>query len=91
MKPPTPDIEALYQERMMQRSPSERLAMACRMFATAKALAVAGIEHDHGKLPPHELRLHLLRRFYSEDFSPEQLEAIARHLASRDEDNNAAQ
>ena len=38
MKDTSDAIEAKFREMILARSPSERLAMACGMFATAKEL-----------------------------------------------------
>jgi hypothetical protein len=52
----------------MSLTPEERLAMACRMFATAKALVRAAILNK-GPVPPEEVRGLLFLRLYGEDFS----------------------
>ena len=62
------DIEERFRKTIMARPPQERLAMACRMFATAKALVRAGIEKEHGLLHPDKLREHVFLRFYGQDF-----------------------
>lgn len=61
------DIEERFRKMIMARSPQDRLAMACRMFATAKALVRAGIEKEHGLLRPDELREQVFLRFYGQD------------------------
>ena len=61
------DIEERFRKMIMARSPQERLAMACRMFATAKALVRAGIEKEHGLLRPDKLREHVFLRLYGRD------------------------
>ena len=91
MKDLSTDIETLFQRRMMQCTPSERVSVACRMFDAAKALAGAGIEQQYGKLPAHDMRIRLLHRFYSEDFSPDQLDTIARRLATEGKDAGAGE
>jgi len=79
----TPEaVEKRFREMMMARSPAERLAMACRMFSTAKALVRAGLLHKHGHLEPQELRRHIFLRFYGNDFSKEECERILDVLAA---------
>jgi hypothetical protein len=63
------DIEERFRKMIMARSPQERLAMACRMFATAKTLVRAGIKEEHGLIDdPYELRKHMFLRLYGQDF-----------------------
>ncbi len=63
------DIEERFRKMIMARSPQERLAMACRMFATAKALVRAGIKEEHGLIDdPYDLRKHMFLRLYGQDF-----------------------
>ena len=61
-------VEARYLRQLMSLTPEERLAMACRMFATGKALVRAAIL-DEGSVSPEELRGLLFLRLYGEDFS----------------------
>ena len=76
----TPDsVEAEYRRRVMSLEPGERLAMACRMFSAAKALALAGmtereIESAGG------VRAALFLRFYGRDFSEAERAKIVAHL-----------
>jgi len=62
------DVEERFLKLMLARSPAERLAMACRMFSTAKALVRAGILEEHGLIDPYELREHMFLRLYGQDF-----------------------
>jgi len=61
-------IEDRYREMIMALSASERMAMASRMFAAAKALVIAGIERDHPDATPEAIRRILVTRFYGEDY-----------------------
>lgn len=62
-------IEKQYREMIMARSVSERLAMASRMFAAAKALAIAGIRYEMPEANPEVITRRLLLRFYGDDLS----------------------
>ena len=62
------EVEERFLKLMLARSPAERLAMACRMFSTAKALVRAGIKEEHGLIDPYELREHMFLRLYGQDF-----------------------
>ena len=61
------DIEERFRNSKAARSPQDRLAMACRMFATAKALVRAGIELEHHIYYPYKLREHVFLRLYGRD------------------------
>ena len=76
-----PEVERNFREMIMSRTtPSERLAMASRMFAAAKFVAIAGIRMQYGDLSNVVIRKHLFLRWYGGDFTPEQREAILRSL-----------
>ena len=68
--------EDLVRRLAMQRTPAERLRMCARMFSTAKTLALAGILREHKDLTPLETRRQLLLRFYGNEFTGPQTEAI---------------
>ncbi|MDA2927229.1 hypothetical protein MYX78_08355, partial [Acidobacteria bacterium AH-259-G07] len=61
-------VEAKFREMILARSPAERLAMACQMFATGKALIGAGLVQEYGHLERRELRRHIFLRLYGQDF-----------------------
>jgi len=62
------EVEERFLKLMLARSPAERLAMACRMFATAKALVRAGILAEVGLREPNQVREHVFLRLYGQDF-----------------------
>ena len=76
------EVELRFRNMMMRRSPGERLAMACRMFTTARTLVLAGIAGSPEELDPGELRGLLFRRTYGKDFSPEQIARIVSALGA---------
>lgn len=66
---------------MQARSPIERLTMACRMFATARTLMLAGMGETRGGEPRGAaLRARLFVRLYGGDFDSTQSERILEHL-----------
>ena len=79
MSDTTPAVAAEYRRRLMALTPGQRVAMACDMFDTAKALARAGILKN-GPLPEAELRVRLFLRFYGNDFSTAECARIVEHL-----------
>jgi len=76
----SPSVEARFRQMMLARAPEQRLAMAARMFATAKALILAGLLHEHGQLSPGEIRRLTFERLYGLDFSEATKQRILRHL-----------
>jgi len=74
------DVDARFREMMLSQSPSRRVAMACRMFSTAKALVRAGILQESGELDAEDLRERVFQRIYGNDFSASDREKILRHL-----------
>ena len=83
-----PDVERTYREMIMNRTPSERVAMASRMFDAAKAVAVAGIRAEHGDLSDAELQKQVFLRLFGKDFSASQRRAIL-DLIDREDDVGA--
>lgn len=82
----TPEhINDKYSAMLLRMSPAERLAMACRMLDTAKALAQAGVRREQapiGESPSVRQRIFL--HFYRNDFSPREVDRILSGLADRD-------
>lgn len=74
--------EVRFREMILSQSPSQRLAMACRMFSTAKALVRAGILQEFGELNAEDIRERIFQRIYGRDFSASDLEKILRYLRS---------
>jgi len=75
----TPDIRKRYRDMIMALSPEQRLIMATRMFDTARALVVAGLENETNPdgLSP---RTRMFLRFYSHDFDPRERSRIVAAL-----------
>ncbi len=80
MKKTPGDADARFSEMMRALTPAERLAMACRMFSTGRALAVAGLLSRDQSLSESQLRQALLRHLYGSDFDAERLERVAAGL-----------
>ena len=66
---------------MAQLSPVARLQMCSRMFATARALAQAGLTAQGDFTDPSSLRRRLFLRFYGADFTEAQRRVILATLA----------
>ncbi len=82
MKDTSEAMQERYQAMLMALSPGERIAMACRMFNTAKALALAGIQHREGPIDdPILIRQKLFLHFYGNDFTPEETDRILAAIA----------
>lgn len=72
MNDTSPWAEAKLRELWAQRSPGERLAAACDMFDSARALVRAGVERDHPGASGAEVELLVFERIYRPDFTAEQ-------------------
>jgi hypothetical protein len=77
-------IDDKYREMLLRLSPAERLAMACRMFDTARALAGAGIRQERGSVEtPSYVHRQMFLRFYRNDFSGDEVEKILHSIAGK--------
>lgn len=70
MNDTAPWAEARMRELFAQRTPGERVEMACRSFTAARALVLAGLRREHPGIGDEQLRLRLLERTYAADFEP---------------------
>lgn len=68
-----------YRAQFLALSPGARLAMATRMFSTAKALALAGLQLD-GEPAAAPVREQLFRRLYAGEFDALEMERIVEYL-----------
>lgn len=69
-------IEDKYREMIMTCSPADRIAMACRMFATARSLTAAGIHQTSPDLGADEIKQRIFLRFYSHEYGETELQKI---------------
>lgn len=82
MKDTPEEIECKDHEKFLALSPQERLAMTSRLFGAEKELIRKSILNEHGPLEPGELRRRIFLRLYGDDFSDEERDRIADHLAA---------
>lgn len=73
-------INSRYTTDLLEQPPARRIEMACDMFGSAKALAVAGLRLRSVGLSGSELRGALFVRFYGGDFTPEARARAETHL-----------
>jgi hypothetical protein len=66
---------------LLDRAGEDRLRMACSMYATARALAVASIVEREPEASPGRLRQALFLRFYGPDFDADAREKVLARLA----------
>ena len=83
----TPTVRTMYREMLMARPPAERLAAGCRMFATARELALAGLAAEDDP-SGHSLRARLFLRFYGRDFDAAERRWIVARLDQQDAGGN---
>lgn len=63
-----PEMDARYQDMLMQRSGEERLVMGCGMRETARALVEASIREQDPQATLETIRKGLFLRFYGHEF-----------------------
>jgi hypothetical protein len=76
MSTPPDDVEARFRGMLRRLGPADRVAMACRMFSTGRALAIAGLRFRDRELAGLRLKLSLLRHIYGRDLTSKQLSDI---------------
>jgi len=82
MNDTAPWAEARLAELWRQRSGSERVVAACRMFETARTLLAAGIRSREPGFSGAELRLRIFELMYAGDFEPRQWQALRTRVAA---------
>jgi hypothetical protein len=75
----SPDILSRYRAQLLALPPGVRLGMASRMFSTAKALALAGLQLE-GASAAASVREQLFRRLYGGEFDALEVERIVDYL-----------
>jgi hypothetical protein len=79
MRDTPPAVDAMYRALLMSRTPGERVRMAASMHEAAKAIIRAGIPDDCWETEA-DLRIEVFRRFYRQDFSPDEMARIVEGL-----------
>lgn len=74
------EVQSRYEQMLLGQSPARRLAMACRMFGAAKALALAGIQRRTDRPPSQDSREALFLKFYGHEFDARETKRILSHL-----------
>ena len=75
MKDTSRTNEQIFNRKLMEISPEERLSMACGMFSSARELVRAGIT-SMGEISASELRAEIFLRLYGRDFDRAELSKI---------------
>jgi hypothetical protein len=82
MKDTPPEMDARYQDMLMQRSGEERLMMGCAMRETARTLIEASIREQDPQVTPETVRKGLFLRFYGHEFDADSREKILTAIES---------
>lgn len=72
----SPEMEARTLEMMAQKTPEERLRMACSMLAAGRLLVRNSIIREEPDLTEAQIRGRLFLRLYGDDFSEEEIQRI---------------
>ena len=82
MKDTSPEMDARYQDMLMQRSGEERLMMGCAMRETARALVEASIREQDPQATIETVRKGLFLRFYGHEFDADSRSKILAAIES---------
>ena len=80
MNDTSPEMQKLYHDLLMQKTGEERLLMGMRMCDMAKRMALSSFPDG---ISDHEKRVRLLYRYYSHDFSKEDLKKIEKWILEK--------
>ena len=75
----SPEVLSRYRAQLLALPPAARLAMASRMFSTAKTLALAGIRREGGYADSSS-REQLFLRLYGHEFDAQEVQRIVEYL-----------
>jgi hypothetical protein len=75
-----PHIQKKFIEMYLTKSPSERMRMGCSMFQMVKTLLIQRILASKPGISRADLRKEIFTQIYGEDFAPDQLAKILKHL-----------
>ena len=79
MKDTSPEMQKLYHDLLMQKTNEERFLMGLSMCDTARRIVLSSFpEH----ISESEKKVRLLYRYYSHDFSENELKKIAKWLSN---------
>ena len=82
MKDTPPEMDARYQDMLMQRSGEERLMMGCAMRETSRTLVEASIREQDPQATPETVRKGLFLRFYGHEFDADSRRKILAAIES---------
>lgn len=81
MKDTSPEMEEKVREIIRLKTPQERLQMASSMFALSRNLVIQAILRENPNISDTVLRQEFFRKFYGQDYTPEELQKILDALA----------
>ena len=81
MNDTAPEIEAIFEQMMMNKSGQERLQMGFSMFNMARRQVTAAIRNNKPDADAVEIRREIFLRFYGNDFSQEDQKKILNRIS----------
>lgn len=82
------NIKQIYNEKLMAKSPLERLKMASDMYDSVKRLSKSGLLREKKHLDQPMLRRELFLRIYGSDFSVSERKRIVEKISNLRLDTN---
>lgn len=77
-------VQERYERMLLNKSPEERVRMACSLFDFSKELVVSSIKAENPAISGKELRSQIFLRFYGADFNAEKKRKIASYFLKHD-------
>ena len=75
-----PEIHQKQRDIIMSKSPKERFEMGIQMMEDARSLVEDGIRMSNPGILALELKIEVFKRYYKNDFLPEELDVIIQSL-----------
>jgi hypothetical protein len=80
MNDTTEEAARVQREIIMSKTPEERILMGAEMIDSVRLIVEASIRNKQPDISEIDLKIAVFRRYYTPDFSPEQLDLIEAHL-----------
>lgn len=77
-------VQERYERMLLNKSPEERVRMACGLFDFSKELVISSIKAENPAISRKELQSQIFLRFYGEDFDTEKKLKIASYFLKHD-------
>ncbi len=77
-------MQESYERMLLNKSPEERVRMACSLFDFSRELVVSSIKAENPTISRKELQSQIFLRFYGEDFDTEKKQKITSYFLNHE-------